>query len=108
MVEQLDLDSEYFYNILPYAQVLEVTNIWVDKFKDIAINPSDNYGNRSSSIVDMSTSLNRAISNASRTESSSSSDGGFSGGGSSGGGSGGGGGSSWQIYYQLKLIWGGE
>lgn len=91
----MSLDSEYFYNILPYAQVLGVTNVWIDKFKDIAINPSENYGNRSSSITDMSVSLNKVIRSADKTKSNNSSESGYSGGGYSGGGSGGGGGRSW-------------
>lgn len=35
----LEEDPEFYYNILPYAQVLGVSNIWEDKFKSIAIEP---------------------------------------------------------------------
>lgn len=94
----IDMDPDYFYNILPYAQALNVTEIWADKFKDIAVNPSENYicGRTASDIAVLSIALTKVSREAAATQSSSSSSsGGFSGGGSSGGGSGGGGGRSW-------------
>ncbi len=96
-------DPSYFYNILPYAYVLGVSDAWIKQFEGIAIAPPDWY--ESADAFDyyrFNRSLNRTIHNASRVMNSvpqssggSSSGGGFSGGGFSGGGSGGGGGSSW-------------
>lgn len=96
-------DPSYFYNILPYAYVLGVSDAWIKQFEGIAIAPPEWY--ESADTFDyyrFNRSLNRTIHSASRVMNSvpqssggSSSDGGFSGGGFSGGGSGGGGGSSW-------------
>lgn len=96
-------DPSYFYNILPYAYVLGVSDAWIKQFEVIAIAPPDWY--ESADTFDyyrFNRSLNRTIHSASRVMNSvpqssggSSSGGGFSGGGFSGGGSGGGGGSSW-------------
>ena len=96
-------DPSYFYNILPYAYVLGVSDAWIKQFEGIAITPPDWY--ESADAFDyyrFNRSLNRTIHSASRVMNSvpqssggSSSGGGFSGGGFSGGGSGGGGGSSW-------------
>ena len=36
-------DPNYFYDVLPYAQVLNVTNTWTDKFKDITLIPPSWY-----------------------------------------------------------------
>lgn len=93
-------DENYFYNILPYAQVLGITKLWSDKFKNIDIKPSEyyHYNGDYYGFVNMSNSLTRTINNASSVRPSESSSGGggsFSDGGFSGGGSGGGGGSSW-------------
>ena len=94
-------DPSYFYNILPYAYVLGVSDAWIKQFEGIAIAPPDWY--ESADAFDyyrFNRSLNRTIHSASRVMNSvpqssggSSSGGGFSGGGFSGGG--GGGGSSW-------------
>ena len=73
-------NSEYFYNILPYAYVLGVSDKWIKKFESISLQAPSWYD--SPNTFDM------------RTLSYSDS-GGSSGGGSSGGGSGGGGGGSW-------------
>ena len=96
-------DPAYFYNILPYAYVLGVSDAWIKQFEGIAIAPPEWY--ESADTFDyyrFNRSLNRTIHSASRVMNSvpqssggSSSGGGFSGGGFSGGGSGGGGGSSW-------------
>lgn len=96
-------DPSYFYNILPYAYVLGVSDAWIKQFEGIAIAPPDWY--ESADTFDyyrFNRSLNRTIHSASRVMNSvpqssggSTSGGGFSGGGFSGGGSGGGGGSSW-------------
>ena len=96
-------DPSYFYNILPYAYVLGVSDAWIKQFEGIAIAPPEWY--ESADTFDyyrFNRSLNRTIHSASRVMNSvpqssggSSSGGGFSGGGFSGGGSGGGGVSSW-------------
>ena len=80
---------EYFYDILPYTYVLGVSNLWMKKFEDIALEaPSwycgyDHFDNHSFNAFMASTysSISTAM--------SSSPDSGGSGGGSSGGGSGG-------------------
>ena len=82
----------YFYDILPYAYVLDVTDVWMKKFENIALESPDWYsGTRPFNIVTFNSFMDSTMSQASSSMSSSSS----SGGGSSGGGSGGGGGGSW-------------
>ena len=100
-------DPEYFYNILPYAYVLGVSDKWIKNFETISLMPPEWYvGNNSyydyhafSNTYNylMRTSANAMTSRPSSSGSYSSFSGGsFSGGGGfSGGGSGGGGGSSW-------------
>ena len=100
-------DPEYFYNILPYAYVLGVSDEWIKNFETISLMPPEWYvGNNSyydyhafSNTYNylMRTSANAMTSRPSSSGSYSSFSGGsFSGGGGfSGGGSGGGGGSSW-------------
>ena len=98
----LEEDPEYFYNTLPYAQVLGVTKKWTDKFKDISMEQPSYYDtyyplNNYIALNMFVNNLNKVESTVSHTidTSSGSSGGGFGGGGFSGGGSGGGGGSSW-------------
>lgn len=105
----LEEDPEYYYHVLPYAQVLHVSDIWIRKFKDITMEPpqwyvSDDifyYSAFSMAIHnierDMKTASTRpASSNGSGSSSGfSGGGGGFSGGGFSGGGSGGGGSRGW-------------
>lgn len=103
----LEEDPEYFYNTLPYAQVLGVTKKWTDKFKGITMQQPTYYQtyyplNDYIAISRFVNDLNKVESTVSYDHSSSSdssfgggSGGGFGGGGFSGGGSGGGGGSSW-------------
>ena len=96
----LDEDPEYFYKILPYAQVLNITDKWIDKFELIAIPQSRYYdygymGSPTMGVRVLDNTFNRVGSSMMASEPSSSDGGGFSGGGFSGGGSGGGGGSSW-------------
>ncbi len=94
-------EPEYFYNILPYTYVLGVSNKWMKKFEDIALEaPRWYYGYvtfDSHSFNNFMDSTYSSISTAmtSSPSNTSSSLGGFSGGGFSGGGSGGGGGGSW-------------
>lgn len=35
----LEEDPEYYYHVLPYAQVLHVSKIWINKFKDLTVPP---------------------------------------------------------------------
>lgn len=99
----IEEDPQYFYNTLPYAQVLGVTKKWTNKFKDISMQPPTYYDtyyplvdyyaiNR---LVNDLNKVESSVSHSSIDTSSSGSGGGFGGGGFSGGGSGGGGGSSW-------------
>ena len=93
----LEDDPYYFYNTLPYAQVLCVTKKWIDKFDGILMKQPDYYDTYYP-INKLDISLNNitsTVSQSAQSPSSSSSSGGFSSGGSSGGGGGGGGGSSW-------------
>lgn len=110
----LEEDPEYYYHVLPFAQVLHVSNIWINKFKDIAIPQPEWYvGERldmrdfSYVIRNIERDLNQSVSKPKSSGSSFSSSGGsssggysgggggFSSGGSSGGGSGGGGSHGW-------------
>lgn len=95
-------NPNYFYDILPYAYVLNVSDKWIKKFEDIKIEQPDWYYSSTSmtNIIFLSTlnhslnTLNHSVTNIPSAESGS---GGFSsgGGGFSGGGFGGGGGGSW-------------
>lgn len=91
-------DSEYFYNILPYAYVLGVSDTWINKFETISLEPPswlDNSTTFDISSFDtfMNTTMDYIQTSISSSPTDSSND--SSGGGSSGDGSGGGGGSSW-------------
>lgn len=99
----LEQDPQYYYDILPYANVLGVSDIWADKFKDMAIEPPSYYSSYSGSTVFnimILHSLSRNVSSGLTYVPPSSSSGSFSSGGSSGGGFsggsfGGGGGGRW-------------
>ena len=110
----LEEDPEYYYHILPYAQVLKVTKIWQKKFKDITMEAptwyesSLSYSHTTfmSDFINATNTVARATlppaSSGGGGSGGSSSSGGYSGGGggfssggSSGGGSGGGGSSRW-------------
>ncbi|MBS6613483.1 MAG: DUF2207 domain-containing protein [Anaerotruncus sp.] len=100
-------DPKYFYDILPYAYVLGVSDKWIKKFESIAVAPPQWYrgANAYNNImlwhfVDsaMRSSTNAMLTPPHSDSSGSSLSGGSyigGGGGFSGGGSGGGGGSSW-------------
>ena len=112
-------NPSYFYDILPYAYVLGVSDKWIKKFDSFNIkypkwySSIDKFDNSFDRIGDMIPSRMNRIYNStfvnthskyyrysltshlSDYSGSSSGGGGFSGGGSSGGGSGGGGGGSW-------------
>jgi uncharacterized membrane protein YgcG len=103
LVALVDQDPKYFYNILPYAWVLRVSDKWAKKFETIALQPPDWYYGRGGMFYpvlfmhDLNRSMNSVQSTMVSSPSSSGSGGGggFSGGGFSGGGGGGGGGGSW-------------
>lgn len=95
-------DPQYFYNILPFTYVLNVSDKWIKKFESIAMQAPDWYVGTSTDfdVWRFSRFMNATMNSTERAmssspASSSSSGGGFSGGGFSGGGSGGGGGGSW-------------
>lgn len=86
----------YFYDVLPYAYVLGVSNTWIKKFETISMKAPSWYD--SPNVFDMNTFetfVNNTMNSAQNAMSSRPSSDSSSGGGSSGGGSGGGGGSSW-------------
>ena len=99
-------NPEYYYNILPYAQVLGVSEVWTEKFKSIPLTPPPYiYGYNGTFnyfyYYNLTRAMNRNFSTVavSRPASSGKSGGGggfggFGGGGFSGGGFGGGGGGS--------------
>ena len=95
-------NPSYFYNILPYAMVLGLSDKWSSHFEDLAVEPPDWYRGRKYdrfNTRDFERDLRRDVTaigdSMSSTPSSSGSSGSSSSGGFSGGGSGGGGGSSW-------------
>lgn len=92
----------YFYDILPYAYVLGVSDKWISKFEIIAMEKPDWYSGTSEfsaatfeRFMSSTMSSVKTAMSSSPSSSSGGSGGGSSGGGSSGGGSGGGGGGSW-------------
>jgi len=110
IVTLVEQNPSYFYNVLPYAYVLGVTDKWAKNFEGIGVEPPDWYrGYYGSPVFNAWLFTNMMTHNLSRFQSdmvsrpaSSSggfgggSGGGFSGGGFSGGGFGGGGvGGSW-------------
>lgn len=97
-------DPKYFYDILPYAYVLDVSDKWIKQFETITMMPPSWYvGYGTFSMRSFGCFVNNTMNTASSAmvasppSSGGYSSGGFSGGGggSSGGGSGGGGGGSW-------------
>ena len=96
-------DPQYYYNILPYANVLGVSKIWQDKFAGLSIEPPTYYSGRHISVFDiyvvsrLSDSVSSSLTyTPPKVSSGSFSGGGHSSGGHSGcGGFGGGGGGSW-------------
>lgn len=99
-------NPSYFYNILPYAYVLGLSDEWISKFEHINIEPADwyisPYGDMFNMIIYMNImdsvyhSIGDVIDNQIiESGSDLGSSGGFGGGGFSGGGFGGGGGGAW-------------
>lgn len=98
----VDDDPAYFYNILPYAYVLGVSDKWMKKFESIAVEPPQwYYGYCPYNYIVFSHFMRDTMNSASNAMVSmpvqSGSGGSFSsgGGGFAGGGAGGGGGGSW-------------
>ncbi len=98
----VDNDPAYFYNILPYAYVLGVSDKWMKKFESIAVEPPQwYYGYYPYNYIVFSHFMRDTMNSASNAMISmpvqSGSGGSFSsgGGGFAGGGAGGGGGGSW-------------
>ena len=92
-------NPEYYYDILPYAYVLGVSDKWTKNFESIAIEPPTWYSGSAFDRILFYHFINNTFNSASTamTSSPQSSGGSFSGGGGgfAGGGSGGGGGGSW-------------
>lgn len=103
-------DPEYFYEVLPYAYVLGVSDVWSKQFEDIAVAQPDWYvgpSYRRFNTRDFMYELDSTMASTTNTLSSVpvqtsgrggggwSSGGGFGGGGSSGGGFGGGSSGGW-------------
>jgi len=94
-------DPSYFYKVLPYAMVFELTNKWVKQFKDIEIKEVDwyttplLYDSTSGYIHGLTSHVNDTISEAIQNSSVSASSSSGGGGGFSGGGGGGGGAGGW-------------
>ncbi len=92
----------YFYHILPFAYVLNVSDVWSKQFESIAIDaPSWYIGPSYTNSYVMMRSLNRTLTTMNQTmtvpaPSKGKGGGGFGGGGFSGGGFGGGGGGGWK------------
>ncbi|MDD5604117.1 MAG: DUF2207 domain-containing protein [Eubacteriales bacterium] len=95
-------NPRYFYDVLPFAMVLGVTDKWARNFEHITLEPPEWYRSNNpyrfySSVAFVSV-LNSSMSTLQTSMTSSpasTGSGGSFGGGSSGGGSGGGGGGSW-------------
>jgi uncharacterized membrane protein len=100
----LEENPNYYYDILPYAQVLGVSDIWTNKFKNITLAPPTYYYSNRDMLFDIylynkiyyraNTSFRQMTMPKPSSNSSSGFGGGFGGGGFSGGGFGGGGGRS--------------
>ncbi len=99
-------DPKCFYNILPYAMVMGISDKWAKHFETMSVEPPNWYSSGTAtsaavfSTAVFTSSLNSSLGTlnaamSSSPSSGSSGSGGSSSGGSSGGGSGGGGGGSW-------------
>lgn len=84
-------DPQYYYDILPYANVLGVSKIWADKFSGLTIEPPTYYHGYGYNMFDIyvMTRLTSSIGNSLSYVPPKSSSGSFSGGGHSSGGGGG-------------------
>lgn len=101
--EMAEKNPKYYYDVLPFAYVLGVSDVWTKKFEGIAVEPPEWFVGGHYSTLSTYYLIHSAMSSAARAmtsvpQSSGSSSGGFSsggGGGFAGGGVGGGGGGSW-------------
>jgi len=101
----VDETPSLFYDVLPYAIVFDLSDKWVEKFKEIDLGKPEWYSTRLNTSAfeianrlstNTTTKMSKSISISSHNPSSGGSFGGSSGGGGySGGGCGGGGGGSW-------------
>lgn len=91
-------NPSYYYDIMPYAYVLGLSDQWIENFETMHMSEPDWYSGRDpfgdAVFYSMVRSAN-ACATAPEASGGGSSGGGFSGGGFSGGGSGGGGGGAW-------------
>ena len=83
-------NPHYFYDILPFAYVLDVSDVWIKKFAGLTVPDPDWYEGSSFSAASFARLADRSLDSCSIKDS-----GGGSYSGGSGGGSGGGGGGSW-------------
>ncbi|MFA7550748.1 MAG: hypothetical protein WCZ68_08415, partial [Sedimentibacter sp.] len=94
-----DENPNYFYNVLPFAMVLGVTDKWAKNFDGIMKEPPDWYHSPTMqsrfSVINFATGLDNDLKIFSSDLASKQRSNSSIGGGSSGGGSGGGGGRSW-------------
>lgn len=88
-------NPQYFYEILPYTYVLDLSDKWMKRFEGIAMEPPTWYYGNNVSTFDMIMFHQFMKSTVSQATTSMTSAPRSSGGGFSGGGSGGGGGGSW-------------
>ena len=97
-IEKMVNDNpNYFFDILPFAYVLGVSDEWIKKFESMNLQAPDWYsGSTAFNMATFGSFMNSTMASATTNMSSSSSHSSSSGGGGfSGGGSGGGGGGSW-------------
>jgi uncharacterized membrane protein YgcG len=101
LVEQ---DPAYFYKLLPYAYVFNVTDIWSKKFESIAIEGPSWYHGGNNMMTPMffmnrfnrtMNTMNRSMTSVPQSKGRAGGSFGGGGGGFSGGGFGGGGGGHW-------------
>lgn len=92
-------NPQYFYDILPYTYVLDISKKWMQKFESIAVEAPDWYGSAHTGtvfdIMVFQSFMNSTMSSATSAMTSTPSSSSGGGGGFSGGGVGGGGGGSW-------------
>lgn len=91
-------NPQYFYDILPYTYVLDVSDVWMKKFESIAVEPPNwyhGYAGGRFHVAQFHHFMDSTMEAASSSMTSQPKSKGGGGGGFSGGGSGGGGGGSW-------------
>lgn len=90
-------NPNYFYDILPYTYVLDISDKWISKFENIALKEAEWYKGTNINTLMTSTMNNvtRVMTSSKSTNRSTGSSSANTGGGMAGRGSGGGGGTSW-------------